>query len=208
MNSSELTELRNFLEGASQGAVLETKTLERLLAACWGQFAGADSEGMEAYKLIGRTKAVSWDPPVLCFAIERHGGVALGSVYAEVQSWSIDLEQLTASCTRAPGPLDSKRQDRLQLEPPVNRITNAVQGGINDEWLEWRDKSRVRILVGRIIPTSAAAKQTVIARRKRLAKGIEMALTPLGWRKVSGTSPHTYERTTPPGNADHPIDSA
>ena len=165
MNSAKLTELRNLLREVSPGAVLETDTLERLLVACWNQFNGADSQGMKADKLIGRIGDAWWDPPVLSFEIERHGGVALGSVYAEVQSWSIDLEQLTASCTRAPGPLVSKRQDRLQLEPPVNRITNAVQGGINDEWLEWRDKSRVRILVGRIIPTSAAAKQTVIARR-------------------------------------------
>ncbi len=205
MATPELTVLRSFLREVSPGAILEAETLERLLAACWGQFTGADSEGMNADKLIGRIGDACWDPPVLSFKIERHGGVVLGSVYAEVQSWHVDLEQLTASCTRAPGRLVRKRQDRLQLEPLVNRVTNAVEGRIDDECLKWLSETRVRILVGRITPTNAAAKQTVAARRKRLAEGIEVALTPLGWRKVSGTSPHTYERTTSPEKTDHLI---
>ena len=204
MDTPKLTVLRIFLREVSPGAVLETDTLERLLVSCWNQFNGADSQGMKADKLIGRIGDAWWDPPVLSFEIERHGGVALGSVYAEAQSWSVDLEQLTASCTRAPGRLVRKRQDRLQLEPLVNRITNAVQGGINDEWLKWINESRVRILVGRIIP-SATPQQTVAGRRKRLGEAIEVALASLGWRKVSGISSHTYERTTSPEKTDHLI---
>ncbi len=208
MDTPELTGLRSFLREVSPGAILETETLEGLLLACWDQFTGADSQGMKADKLISRVQGLRWDPPVLSFKIERHGGVALGSIYAEVQSWHVDLEQLTASCTPARGRLVRKRQDRLQLEPLVNRVTNAVEGRIDDECLKWLGETRLRVLVGRIIPTDSAAPQTIAGRRNRLGNAIEVALALLGWQKVSGTSPHTYERTTPPGNADHPIHSA
>ena len=199
MGTPKLTALRNLLRGVSPGASLETERLEGLLVACWHQFTDADSEGMRAAKLIGRIENVCWEPPILSFEIERHGAVVLGSVYAEVQSWSVDLEELTASCAAVSRRLVGKQAARLQLEPFVDRVANALKGGTNDECLKWINESRVRILVGRIIP-SAGPKETVEARRKRLRKAIEAALAPLGWQKVSGTSPHTYERTTSPEN--------
>ena len=60
--------------------------------------------------------------------------------------------------------------------------------------------------VGGLVETGGATpKQTVEARRKQLGEAIEVALASLGWRKVSGTSPHTYERTTSPEKTDHLI---
>lgn len=52
---------------------------------------------MEPYKLIGRMESVTWTPPILTFRIERHSGTVNGSVYAEMQCWDVDCEQMSAN---------------------------------------------------------------------------------------------------------------
>jgi hypothetical protein len=59
------------------GPISNTGELERLLAACWDELTGDDG-GMEAYKLLNRMEDVAWNPPLLTFVIERHGGTARG----------------------------------------------------------------------------------------------------------------------------------
>ena len=36
------------------------------------------------------------NPPNLCFSIDRHGGTVMGSKRAERQTWTLNLETLTA----------------------------------------------------------------------------------------------------------------
>ena len=48
------------------------------ISECWDLFGTSDDSSMEAYKLDGRTEGLSWNPPILSFDIERHGGVAKG----------------------------------------------------------------------------------------------------------------------------------
>src|ERR1035438_2078306 len=67
------------------GPVADVPTLERLLAAAWGDLVGDDG-GMVAHKLMNRMKAVTWNSPILSFRIERHGGTVLGSSRGEMQS--------------------------------------------------------------------------------------------------------------------------
>jgi len=70
-----------------------------LLAACWHEFGGGDSERMHAGK-VGRMETVRWDPPVLSFRIERHGAMGAGSTRAGLQEWRVDLDRKTAQCKR------------------------------------------------------------------------------------------------------------
>ena len=54
----------------------ETKLeVEQLLAAAWPE--ECDEGSMQPYKLLGRTEDMQWEPPVLSFDIERHGGVMM-----------------------------------------------------------------------------------------------------------------------------------
>ncbi len=46
-----------------------------ILLDAWSEMRGDDG-GMAPYKLLGRTEAMDWQPPVLAFEIERHGGTA------------------------------------------------------------------------------------------------------------------------------------
>jgi len=53
-----------YLEQTPEGEITDTAGLEKLLAECWGEFAG-DHRGMEPQKLLGRMEDVLWRPLIL-----------------------------------------------------------------------------------------------------------------------------------------------
>ena len=69
-----------------------------LLREAWPDLEGSDQEGMAPYKLTeDRIEKPAWEPPVLTFVIERHGGTAQGSSRADLQTWVVDLDAGTAN---------------------------------------------------------------------------------------------------------------
>ena len=90
-----LPPLKEFLSDLHSGPIHSPSPhLEPLLASCWGEFSGDDG-GMMGDKLIGRMEAVEWNPPLLTFVIERHGGTVMGSTRAELQHWEVNIDNTT-----------------------------------------------------------------------------------------------------------------
>ena len=89
--------LYDFLANTAPGQIPDPSDLERLLAACWHEFHG-DNGGMTSDKLLGRMEEVVWEPPILSFTVERHGGTVQGSSRASLQQWRLDLDKKTAWC--------------------------------------------------------------------------------------------------------------
>ena len=97
--SSSLAILCDFLSRLAPGLVQnESCEVLRLLADAWGSLTGHDEAGMAAWK-IERAENLQWQPPVLSFSIEGHGGAAFGSTRAEMQRWTVDIDSGDASCT-------------------------------------------------------------------------------------------------------------
>src|SRR5438094_743975 len=97
--------LREFLNTISRGEINPGPDFDRLrnlLAACWHEFDGAGEYGMHAGKL-DRMEAVAWDPPILTFLIERHGPTVMGSTYAKLHCWTVDLDKQIAQCDPSAG---------------------------------------------------------------------------------------------------------
>jgi hypothetical protein len=90
-----MTNLREYLAALQSGDVPASTGLDRLLAAHWDEFEGSDENGMQGYKLLGRMEQVRWQPPVLSFVLERHGGMVMGSTRGELQHWEVDLDKRT-----------------------------------------------------------------------------------------------------------------
>ena len=89
--------LRDYLNAHRHDPMSDQEELVRLLAQVWPSLAGASDEAMAGWKL-DRMEDVSWEPPLLSFRIERHGGTRLGSTRASMQIWTIDLDAGTATC--------------------------------------------------------------------------------------------------------------
>lgn len=192
MSNSELNALREYLIQIPRGAISSIEEIPVRLARCWDALTITDTHGMRSDKLY-RIEQVWWSSPRLSFEIELHGGTVKGSVDAEVQTWIIDLDQRTASYEGSRKRLARERQARLKVKPLVAEIVHLIEDRTDDEQLRWPSDSRVRVLIEKIIPDSAA-QQTVAGRRRRFCKQLEPALKQRGWELVSGTSSHTYQR--------------
>jgi hypothetical protein len=187
--------LRQYLTTLTPGAIENTEQIETLLAACWDEFAGHDADGLAGHKLRGRMENVTWNPPVLAFDIERHGGTVLGSSRAEVHSWSVDLEQMIATCRMGRHRQLTPMQPRLKVEPIVEEITRLIINRQQDDRLRWRADGTVQVLVGKILPEGSAVKQTLAGRRKRFRKALTDRLKAEGWPLVK--PPSTFGQSKP-----------
>jgi len=173
--------------------VANPEELESLLSNCWGELAG-EQGGMSAYKLIRRTEQMEWNSPLLTFEMERHGGTVLGSVYAEIQAWTVDINRGSAEVSQFnPKRLVGKRQPPLNVNPIATEIVSAILAEKMDDRLKWYGPTKVRVLIASVIPSHSAAKETVAGRRKRLGAAIGKLLDQHGWRKVGQ---HRYEKSS------------
>jgi hypothetical protein len=146
----------------------------------------SEDEGLEPYKLHHRTEGLDWNPPLLTFQIERHGGTAMGSVYAKVHSWKVNLETGEASLTGTRRRLVREKDAPLNVKALADELVQAILKGKRDPRLKWDGDSRVRVLIGEVIPTTNL--QTTSARRKRFWKALEERILPHGWRRGSSRS--------------------
>jgi putative transcriptional regulator len=191
-SSSKLAALREFLGSTTPGAIDNPAELESLLAACWHELEGRDSESMAGYKLSGRMEKVTWQPPVLAFTIERHGGVVRGSSRAELQEWSVDTTLQTASCTNTGHRQLYPMQPRFKVEPVVEDLMESIRSRKDDARLKWHADGSVQIMMNKIIPEHSAAKETVAGRRKRLANALAPRLADEGWHFKA--PPYRYQQ--------------
>jgi hypothetical protein len=187
--------LREYLGRLPSGPVDNPGDLVPLLAEIWHLFTGSDAEAMEPRKLA-RMERVRWDPPVLEFVVERHGGTARGSSRAALQGWSVDLERMTASCAKVGSRQCRPMQPALKVEPIADELVRLVIAGRQDPRLRWRPDGTVRVWVTKILPAGSAAKETLAGRRKRLRVALVERLATDGWSLVK--PPETFGRTSDP----------
>lgn len=179
MTNGSIEQLKLYLEKTKPGKIADVSELVPLLRECWDQFEGSEEENMQAWKL-DRIEDVSWDPPLLSFIIERHGGTVLGSTRADKQRWDVDLDGKTAKCYSA-GPRQLyPRSPPLNVQPIAEEIAALLINRRQDDRLKWRADGTVQVLTGKIIPDEGP-KQTVNGRRKRFREALVSILEPLGW---------------------------
>ncbi len=138
---------------------------------------------MEARKLFRRMEAVTWNPPLLTFTIERHGAYVLGSTRATLQKWTVDVERRTAVCDDVGYRQLIPRQPRLDVAAIAEEIIDLIVKRSKDERLKWFPDGRVRVLVGNILPDKSAVKQTLTAQRKRFRAAVKEQLANHGWQE-------------------------
>ena len=179
-----LNQLNSFLSDRPLGAITNPAShLEPLLADCWGQF-GGDHGGMSGDKLIGRMESVGWDSPLLTFTIERHGGTVMGSTRAELQHWSVNMDDATVELVHVGHRQLQPTADRVSVTEIAADIVQQILSGDDLDHLNREDGGVVHVVMGKLFPSSSGFKQTVQGRRQRLRKTIEEGLKPHGWVHV------------------------
>lgn len=137
---------------------------------------------------------IYWDPPILSFAIERHGGLVLGSTRTEVQKWELNLDDMSASFSVTGHRQIVPMQERVYVKPLAKEIAELIFNHKNDERLHWKKDGSVRVIIGKILPGESVVKQTLSGRRKRFRNELDKLLTAERWEKIS------YYSYRPPKN--------
>src|SRR5262245_40805290 len=143
--------LLHYLATISPGPISDPAAIERLLADCWHEF-GGDDGGMTGQKLLGRMEEVVWEPPILTFKIERHGGTVQGSSRATLQEWRLDLDKKTACCEERRFRQVRGRQPRLDVRALAEEVASLILRRQESGRLKWYEDGRVRVLVGKVLP--------------------------------------------------------
>jgi hypothetical protein len=180
------------LPAGSIPAGMRDKVLE-LVEDCWDKFEGSGKTKMEVWK-IGRDDGpedLTWEPPNLWFTIDRHGGAVMGSTRAERQTWTLNLETMTAVQGVSGYRQLRPNSPRLDVTPIAKAVCEAVQQGpastselIKRGIVEWRSDDEIRVKHANLIPNEGS-NQTISARRKRLREQLKSELKAIGWEQVS-----------------------
>ncbi len=124
---------------------------------------------MAAYK-SGRAVQFEADECGLTFCIERHPG------WNRAQRWRIDYGSGEATLEHEWG---VRRAERLDLEPIVSELADAIRGGTGHKALRRSPDGRVALVVkevNTILSADAPARRTVEGRFSRLATKLQEAL--------------------------------
>jgi hypothetical protein len=180
-----LAALMSFLNCQLPGPLANEEQLETLLVSAWDELGSSADGGMQScYKLRGRMENVAWNPPILSFRIERHGGTVNGSVYAEMQQWDVNCEKGVANYDK----FTSRRRqvaakDRaLKVAPIAREMADVIRRRVADDRVKWLSSTEVKVLISEVI-SGAGAQQTVSGRRKRFYAGLQLELAESGWTK-------------------------
>jgi hypothetical protein len=199
-----LAELKDLLNRLPIGAIpagVRDQIFE-LVETCWDKFEGSDLTKMEAWKISrdDGPEDLTWDAPNLSFTIERHGGTVMGSRRAERQTWTLNLDIVTATAQESGYRQLQPNSPRLDVTPIASAVCEAVQRGpasrsdlIDRGIVEWRGNDEIRVKHASLIPNDGP-KDTVSGRRKRLRQALKSEMKAIGWEEMSVSRWITFKR--------------
>jgi hypothetical protein len=189
---SSIQELRDALSKILPGPINDNgaqREVIRLLQDCWEQITGAHDSAMSLFKL-DRAEQLSWNPPLLDFIMERHGGTALGT-RGDLQQWSVNLESERADYVKVGHRQLTPAAKRVDVRPIVARVLDAVKQGPGSNCdlaqngvVVWHDANRISIYHGLLIPNDSFPR-TISGRRKRFRKKLTEEMVAIGWQLLS-----------------------
>lgn len=177
----DLKELKRLLADVSPGSVVKNPGIVMALASSWDElrYIGLDG-GMKAEKITtGRIEDLTWEPPMLKFQIERHGGTVNGSTRAELQRWRVNVETGTCELYSSGRRQLTSMAKRWDHKPIALVLAEHLRSGKDHAGLRWAKTGKATIS-RTIIP--AASAPTTNERAKRLNKAIGEALGDPDWR--------------------------
>jgi len=198
-----MKELDDYLASIEAGPVLDSSRCAQVLSKFWSQFDGSSAESTSPNKLTSRAlEGAKWEPPILSFAIERHGATVNGSSRASVHRWEVNVTKRTARIVERKNRQLEPLSPRVNVKPIAEGVAALIVNGIEDPLLKWHSPTDVSVQIGKIEDLCGAA-QTQLGRRKRFRKSMESILAPRGWKPV----PRRFNRYVRTQMAEIDVDS-
>ena len=155
------------------------------MIANWERLGGkVDHSATYARKVSRAEDMMLTHPATVHFALERHGGIVCGSIYAELHRWNVDLLNETATYGEEGGRRRLYRCDESLKVGPIaaDLVTAILAHDTSCASLKWRSEDDVQIKPATVIPTTN--QQTTSGRRRRLCRKLNELLAPHGWMEI------------------------
>ena len=178
MSPNPLDRLRSRLANLEPGTIDVDSEVAGDLASSWDALSGSDQKSMTADK-VDRLENLTWNPPLLSFDIERHGGTVRGSSRAEVHTWTVDVMAATANVNTGRFRQINARAATWDANNAVEVVLKAVEEHRYEPYFKWKGDD-FRVLTGNIIPEGPI--QTTAGRSKRFRTLLADRLTTNGWQ--------------------------
>ena len=156
----------------------DTSRVEVFLSKHWDQLFEDSGGGMQGFKVRGRTEEMEWQPPVLRFTIERHGGFVQGSSRAELQTWEFDTALHVARFGEGGYRQKRSMSPRLDVDGIAVEMAPLILGRREDPRLQWTRNGKVSVKTGEVL---GGVEETYAGRQKRFRKAILKLIEPHGW---------------------------
>ncbi len=189
MNSSEIAALKNYLATISPSTSINDvarENIKELLANCWPSLSGSHEEATTAEKIY-RAENITWSPPNLCFALERHGGTVHGSSRAELHHWEVDLSLGVAKIVKNGRRQLSPMSKRMDIHAKAQETAKLISAKIEHPSIHWIEPGVYAVVnISEVIPETN--QRTTTSRRKNYREQLDKEMTGLGWaRKDKGS---------------------
>lgn len=193
---TEVEEFRAYLSSRPSGPVpvADLDAVASALWPVWNELADPDELRRTAMwdRKLWRIERATWEPPVLSFDVERHGGLMAGGTRAEVQTWEVDVARgrawLATERSRQIRPMAA----RVKVGPLVDEVVALVSSSADDERLAWSaDRLKVRVNLRAIAPLVVGYASTTAGRQERFSALLQERMAEISWERDRG---FTYRR--------------
>ena len=184
------------------GPLLGGEEFERMVWDEWHTFDG--SRKMDGYKLLHRMENPVWQPPVLSFSIERHGGTVNGSTRAEVQNWELNVLRRTADIVSTRRRQLHAMAKRVDVKPIAQKVAKDILGERESKKFKRFPDGHIKIKISEVIPNDGFS-QTIRGRRRRFREALRTLLVEQGWKEDECCDNTFWPPITSPDHAQSPF---
>jgi hypothetical protein len=181
ITSQPMRTLRVLLRRNGPGPIFDVEAARNALSDAWDECAGGDRTKLGAYSVASAQK-LEWNPPLLTFLVDRHGGAAFGPSGAERQSWTIDLDAQTAEVVTTVYWQLRPGTPAFGVGAAARGIAVAVAAGAARPGLVWSSPESVRVILSAFMPPGPM--RTTDVWRKRLRIALDAEMDGLGWTRT------------------------
>ena len=201
MSTPAIHSLKTILEQTPCGPVDKNSVLGKAiisaLAAAWMDLDGSEAQKTWPHKIL-RAEQVEWYPPNLNFVMERHGPTTMGSIWADLHQWTVNLTDFTASYAYfGKRQVDQKApaittKDMLVI---AKSIADRIENNIPDPCVSWlKSQPLVKVSLNQVFPSHSHKKRTAEDLRRKLGDALHKEMLSRGWKYKPVRSQIGFER--------------
>jgi len=176
-----IDQLREFVEGLQEGEITDPRTnteVRGFLYECWKSLHGSNVQNTTPEKVC-RLESLNWNPPILSFILERHGGTVNGSTRGELHHWEVDLKNGCAHISKIGHRQLAPKAPCWSAKSAAEEVSKKIIALEDDPRLVWNNE-RTEVWIPLRTFIHGKFQRTIFSRRHRFLEHLRKFLMTAG----------------------------